>query len=145
MKSAIALRYVQFEDLGTFETVLAENGFRVEYVDVTGDGIWGLDPVRADLLISLGGPIGAYEDDIYPVLKPVLRLLERRLAAERPTLGICLGSQLIARALGARVYPGGRKEIGWSALRLTEAGRTLRVAASGRGINPSSALARRYF
>jgi len=124
MKSAIALRYVQFEDLGTFETVLAENAFRVEYVDVADDAVWRLDPLAADLLISLGGPIGAYDDDIYPVLKPVLRLLERRLAADRPTLGICFGAQLIARALGARVYPGGRKEIGWSAITLTEAGRT---------------------
>ena len=123
MKSAIAIRYVHFEDLGSFETVLTENGFAVEYVDVTSDRIGSLDPLDADLLISLGGPIGAYEDDIYPMLKPVLRLLERRLAADRPTLGICLGAQLIARALGARVYPGGRKEIGWSTLALTQAGR----------------------
>jgi GMP synthase (glutamine-hydrolysing) len=136
MKSAIALRYVQFEDLGTFETVLAENGFRVEYVDVAGDEIWRLDPVRADLLISLGGPIGAYADNIYPVLKPILRLLERRLAADRPTLGICLGSQLIARALGARVYPGGRKEIGWSTLRLTEAGNSCALRHLGPASTP---------
>jgi GMP synthase (glutamine-hydrolysing) len=122
MKSAIAIRFVHFEDLGSFETVLTDNGFKVEYVDVTGDGIRGLDPLENDLLVSLGGPIGAYEDDVYPALTPVLRILERRLAADRPTLGICLGAQLIARALGARVYPGGRKEIGWSPLRLTEAG-----------------------
>ena len=134
MKSAIALRYVHFEDLGTFENVLAENAFRVEYVDVTGDAIWRLDPLDADLLISLGGPIGAHEDDIYPLLKPILRLLEQRLAADRPTLGICLGAQLIARALGARVHPGGRKEIGWSALRLTEAGR----ASPLRHLGPES-------
>ena len=123
MKSAVALRFVHFEDLGSFETVLAENGFRIEYIDVTGDRVGALDPLDADLLVSLGGPIGAYEDDIYPMLKPVLSLLERRLAADQPTLGICLGAQLIARALGARVYPGGRKEIGWSRLVLTPAGR----------------------
>src|SRR6516164_7705595 len=97
MKSAIAIRFVHFEDLGSFETVLTDNGFKVEYVDVTGDGIRGLDPLEKDLLVSLGGPIGAYEDDVYPALTPVLRILERRLAADRPTLGICLGAQLIAR------------------------------------------------
>jgi GMP synthase (glutamine-hydrolysing) len=136
MKSAIAIRFVAFEDLGSFETVLKQNGFKVEYLDVTGDEIGGLDPVDADLLISLGGPIGAYDDDIYPVLKPVLRMLERRLAADRPTLGICLGAQLIARALGARVYPGGRKEIGWSALRLTDAGRTCALRHLGPDSTP---------
>jgi len=124
MKTAIALRYVHFEDLGSFETVLAENAFEIEYVDVTGDRFDTLDPLGADLLISLGGPIGAYEDDAYPFLKQVWRLLEQRLAADRPTLGICLGAQLIARASGARVYPGGLKEIGWSPLSLSGAGRS---------------------
>jgi GMP synthase (glutamine-hydrolysing) len=70
----------------------------------------------------LGGPISAFDDASYPTLKPLLALLERRIAAGLPTLGICLGAQLIARVLGARVYSGGYKEIGWSTLTLTEAG-----------------------
>ena len=78
---------------------------------------------KADLLIVLGGPIGAYEDDRYPFLRTELALLERRLAKNRPTLGICLGSQLMARALGARVFPGSAKEIGWGRVELTEEGR----------------------
>jgi GMP synthase (glutamine-hydrolysing) len=71
----------------------------------------------------LGGPIGACDDAHYPHLAPLLSMLEKRIAAGLPTIGICLGSQLIARALGARVYPSGKLELGWSPLELTGAGR----------------------
>jgi len=70
----------------------------------------------------LGGPIGAYDDDLYPTLKDELNLLEMRLSANRPTIGICLGAQLMARALGARVYPAGLKEIGWGQITFGPAG-----------------------
>ncbi len=123
MKSAVAIRHVPFEDLGSFEDVLAGRGYETEYVDVIADDVAALDPAGPDLLVVLGGPIGVYESDTYPFLKDELKLLESRLRADRPTLGICLGAQLLAHALGARVYPGGRKEIGWSPLRLTQAGR----------------------
>jgi GMP synthase (glutamine-hydrolysing) len=75
------------------------------------------------LLIVLGGPIGAYEEEKYPFLVDEIALIEDRLSANLPTLGICLGAQLMARALGARVYPGPAKEIGFASITLTEAGR----------------------
>lgn len=74
------------------------------------------------MVISLGGPMGVYESPRQPFLADELELLRRRLAADRPTLGICLGAQLIAAALGARVYPGPGKEIGFAPVILTDPG-----------------------
>jgi GMP synthase (glutamine-hydrolysing) len=123
MKSAIAIRHLHFEDLGTLGPILEEAGYQVRYADVCVEDIAALNPLESDLVIVLGGPIGAYEDDLYPTLYDELKLLEKRLAAQRPTLGICLGAQLMARALGARVYPTGGKEIGWGPVTLSAAGR----------------------
>src|SRR5438128_11312748 len=124
LKQAAAIRHVPFEDLGAFETALREAGYEIRYVEAGFDDL-GADGLHdAELLVVLGGPIGAYEEASYPFLGDELALLECRLKADRPTLGICLGAQLIARALGSRVYPTGAKEIGWSPLELSAAGRT---------------------
>jgi GMP synthase (glutamine-hydrolysing) len=119
----VTIRHVLFEDLGHFADVLTGRGWDVSYLEAGVDPLHGLDPLAADLLVVLGGPIGAYEDDRYPLLRDELRILETRMASARPTLGICLGAQLMARALGARVYPGPAKEIGWAPLALTAEGR----------------------
>ncbi len=122
-KTAIAVRHVHFEDLGAFGPVLARRGYSVRYCDIGVDDLAGIDPVTPDLIVVLGGPIGVHDEPAYPFLRDELELLERRLAAAGPTLGICLGAQLMARALGTRVYPAAAKEIGWGEVRLTEAGR----------------------
>jgi GMP synthase (glutamine-hydrolysing) len=122
-KTAIAIRHVAFEDLGSFAPVLGVHGYRTSYREAGLDDL-GEPALRgADLVIVLGGPIGACEDSAYPFLADELRLLDRRLAAGLPTLGICLGAQLIARALGSRVYAAPKKEIGWAPLKFSEAGR----------------------
>jgi GMP synthase (glutamine-hydrolysing) len=131
LKTAVAIRHLAFEDLGTFEPVLRKAGFKVHYYDVGIDELWTLEPVKTELVIVLGGPIGAYEDDKYPFLAEEIRILEQRLAADRPTLGICLGAQLIARALGARVYPGRAKEIGFKPVTLTPVGEQSALRALG--------------
>ena len=113
-KTAIAIRHVHFEDLGAFDRVLRRHGYAVGHCDAGIDDVGNVDPVAPDLVILLGGPISAYEESLYPFLRHEIALLERRLGAARPTLGICLG---------ARVYPAPAKEIGWGELQMSEAGR----------------------
>lgn len=71
-------------------------------------------------LIVMGGPQSVYEDAKYPYLRQEMRLVEDALKHNKPVLGVCLGSQLLAATLGANVYPGRQKEIGWHRITLTD-------------------------
>ena len=77
-----------------------------------------------DWLIMMGGPMGAHEDTEYPWLAKEKQLIERAIEKGKTVLGICLGAQLIADVLGARVYPNKEKEIGWFPIELTDGGRS---------------------
>jgi GMP synthase (glutamine-hydrolysing) len=122
MTSAIAIRHVQFEDLGTLAPVLTGAGFEVAYADVDSGVLADFDPLADDLVVVLGGPLGVYQGEAYPFLNDEIRILQQRIAAGRPTLGICLGSQLMAAAMGAKVGPSGHSEIGFKQLALNAAG-----------------------
>lgn len=124
------LRHIGFEDLGSFEVPLKAAGYVIQYIDVAEHDPASLDPLAADLLVVLGGAIGVYDHAEYPFLTAEIELLRVRLAADLPTLGICLGAQLIAAALTARVYPAHAKEIGWGLIKLSEIG----------GVNPLTML-----
>jgi len=122
-KICLAVRHVAFEDLGLLGPLVAARGYGVRYHDA------GVQPFDAetllapDLLIVLGGPIGVYEREAYPFITEEIAAVAARLEANKPILGICLGAQMMAAALGARVAPGPVKEIGWAPLTLTSAGR----------------------
>jgi GMP synthase (glutamine-hydrolysing) len=123
VRTCLAVRHVPFEDLGFFEDVLAAKGFRVGYREAPVDDLGAAELRDCDLLVLLGGPIGVYQSDVYPFVSAEIALAEARLARAKPLLGICLGSQMMAAALGAPVYPGNRgKEIGWAPLGLSAAG-----------------------
>jgi len=123
MKSVVAIQHIAFENLGSFEAVLSEQGYAVQYLPAWSANLAAqVQALAPDLLVVLGGPIGVYEDTIYPFLRQEMALLKQRLNDGLPTLGICLGAQLMAAALGAEVYASGAKEIGWAPLTLSAAG-----------------------
>jgi GMP synthase (glutamine-hydrolysing) len=122
MKKAIAIRHIHFEGLGSLEEVLIREGYEVQYLDIGEPAFEKLEPANAELIVVLGGPIGVYEETDYPFLLKERGLLARRMQFDLPTLGICLGAQLMAAALGAKVYPSGIKEIGFAPVDLTTAG-----------------------
>ena len=117
-KTIYAIQHLAFEDLGILEDMFYEHGYRVRYFEA---GVDDLKPAFdfEGLTIILGGPIGVYETQDYPFLNDEIQYLKQRLAKNLPTIGICLGAQLIAHALGAKVYAGHQKEIGWSQLTLS--------------------------
>lgn len=110
------------EGVAGFRAPIEAAGFEVDRVDVTDPGFPQIDIVAPDLVVMMGGPMGVYETDRHPWIACQVRRLGERLAADRPTLGVCLGAQMMAAALGARVYPGGRQEVGFAPVTLNAPG-----------------------
>ncbi len=127
-RTALALRHVAFEGVGVWADLLRERGYDLQYADI------GLEPIpreaaaRCDLLIALGAPIGVYETEAYPFVIDEIAAIRARLEARRAIVGVCLGAQLMAAALGAKVAPGPGKEIGYAPVKLTEQGRASPLA-----------------
>ena len=121
-KTVNVIRHLAFEDLGSFASVLQVQGYKINYIEAAVDDLQQLDAVADDLLIILGGPVSVNDVEDFPFLALEINLLKQRIAADKPTLGICLGAQLIARALGAKIYSGNEKEIGWYGLSLARQG-----------------------
>lgn len=126
MKRVMIIRHVANEALGTLETVLLARGLELEVVDCFA-ATWpdieraGFPVDRLAGLVVMGGTMNANETSLHPFLATEVQWLRQALAAQLPTLGICLGAQLLAKALGARVYRNRVPEIGFHPLELLPA------------------------
>jgi len=116
-------QHVACEDLGTFAEVLPARGFAADYVRLFAGDLVPDDWSKAAALIFLGGPMSVNDEERYPYLAAEKAIIRGALARQTPTLGVCLGAQLIASAAGSRVFSGVRPEVGWAAVSLTMEGR----------------------
>jgi len=121
MKTVLVLQHVPHEGPGSLNSLLQTAGFRIHTLKFWPEAETEPAPENYQGLIVLGGPMGVYEADKYRHLAGEKMLIERAVKDNLPVLGICLGAQLLASALGARVYPSGIKEIGWYDLTPTQA------------------------
>lgn len=133
VRTALILSHLAFEDAGTLGKILEKRGFRLEVAEPALSATHLPDPARPDLVVVLGGPFGVYEEDSYPHISGEIAYIRERLDLEKPIIGICLGAQLMARALGGRVFPSGTHEIGWYPLFLTEEARLTPFPLLGDG------------
>jgi len=115
----LTFRHVPFEGLGLIEPALRLRHIEVDYADLYQAGAPPRDIGAYDALIFLGGPMSVNDD--LPFLHREMEFIRQAIARRQPILGICLGAQLIARALGATVRRNSAKEIGWYGLDFTEA------------------------
>ncbi|MFZ2996015.1 glutamine amidotransferase [Sphingobium sp.] len=122
MKRALIVRHVPREGAAGYLKPIEAAGYHIDRIDVASRDFAAVDLCEPDLLIMMGGPMGVYEHDRHPWIPLQIEKLAARLDNDRPTLGVCLGSQMIAAALGARVYPGGHMELGFAPIRVNEAG-----------------------
>lgn len=114
----LVLQHIALEGPGAIAGALAAEGLALDVVRADRADPVPREPGDHAALLVMGGPMGVYEADRYPSLRQERALIERFLAADRPVLGVCLGSQLLAAALGARVFPSGGQEIGWAPVEL---------------------------
>ena len=122
MKTALVVRHTSFEWIAGFRLRVDTSGYAIERVDVTEERFATADFLAPDLVLTMGGPMGVYERDAHPWIDGEVARLAERLARGLPTVGVCLGAQLIAAALGARVHAGPVKEVGFAAVTPSAAG-----------------------
>jgi GMP synthase (glutamine-hydrolysing) len=119
MKNILTIQNIQCETLGTLKELFQSDGYKIKNIDAQTDTI----PVNSEsynAIVVLGGPMSVYEQINY--LKEEEILIRDAIKKNVPVLGICLGSQLIAQAVGGTVYKGVRKEIGWYDVNITDIG-----------------------
>ena len=115
------LQHVPFEGLGSIERWINARRYHLTATKLYQSDLM-TEMEGVDLLVIMGGPMGVHDEDRLPWLVMEKRLIEKAISKGKTVLVICLGAQLTADVLGARVYPNRSKEIGWFPIELTEAG-----------------------
>ena len=129
----LVFQHVPFEPLGTLDPLLKESGFRIRYVN------FGREPEarpkleKYEALIVLGGPMNSDQIESYPNLITEVEIIREAVDRDMSILGVCLGAQLLATALGGTVSRNPGREIGWCDVDLTESGATDPVLSSFAG------------
>lgn len=119
MRRLLVCQHVAHEILGTLDPLLRNSGFRIRYVNFGREPDAKPDIEKYDGLIVLGGPMNCDQTERYPHLDTEIEIIRAAVQQEKPVLGICLGAQLLARALGAKVRKNPVREIGWYELNPT--------------------------
>ena len=123
MRKLLVFQHVAHEILGTLNPLFKNAGFRIRYVNFRRhpDAQPSLEGYHG--LVVLGGPMSVDQTSEYPYLLTEVRLIHQAIGHRIPVLGICLGAQLIAQALGGKVKRNREKEISWYPVSLTEEGK----------------------
>lgn len=118
-----AIHHKPFFHEGTIEEALREAGADITYFKAWEDDLDRIDPLDKNPVVFFGGPMGVYQADLFPFLVKEIKILETRLKHDLPTMGVCLGAQMMAKALGSEVYKGKQgPEIGWHEIKINKAG-----------------------
>ena len=123
------LQHVPFEGLGFIETWAKQHNYSLTATKFFENPVLP-ETNDFDWLVVMGGPMGVYDESIYTWLAEEKRFIKKAIESQKIVLGICLGSQLIAEVLGAKVYPNKKKEIGWYPVSLTEEARKNEILKS---------------
>ncbi|MBN1869655.1 MAG: type 1 glutamine amidotransferase [Candidatus Omnitrophica bacterium] len=117
------IKHIGIEGPETLGEFFERNGFSVRTVELQEGEPLPEDSDNLEAVISLGGPMNAYEEDKYPFLKGEHEFIKKVIGRKIPFIGICLGSQLLAKACGAKVERSPAKEVGFFPVRLTSEGK----------------------
>ncbi len=118
--SVLILKNIFSEGPGTIEDFLLERGIPYQIMELEREVV--SDRERFDILVMMGGPMSVNDEERYPFISTEVELVKEFIASGKRVLGVCLGAQIMAKALGAKVYAGPQKEIGWYDIELTEDG-----------------------
>jgi GMP synthase (glutamine-hydrolysing) len=136
VKRILVFKHVAHEPLGQLDPLLRAAGFRIRYVNFQRNPEAVPDMDKYDGLVVLGGPMSVNDATRYSHLKTEIAAIERAIRADKPVLGVCLGAQLTAAALGANVSRNPSREIGWYDVRPTDAARRDPLFESFRDSEP---------